>query len=148
MSNNENNFNPDCAEDERNMRPTPDTDGKAIGTATAEIEQRNREQREAKRPLFVSELVEHSKNRIADVFKESWTAVKNCHPEDSIAVSLLTFHRVTADTFMSMKPALMDLVMSQISTTILPLLSEEERKELDRVNTNDVLDQMVKSILK
>lgn len=141
MSNNENNFNPDCAEDERNMRPTPDA-GKAIHSVQDKTEP------ETKRPLFVSELIERSTNRIADIFKVSWTAVKERHPEDSIAVRLFTFYRVTADTVGSTKPALMDLVMSQISSTILPLLSEDERKELDRINTDDVLHDMVKSVLK
>lgn len=146
MSNIENNFNPDCAEDERLMRPTPE-DGKAIGTATAEVEQRHRE-REDKRSLTISEAMQRSMTRIDDVFKDSWKAVKDRNPDDSIAIRLMTFHRVTAETVGSMKPALLDIVMSQIHTSIMPLLSAEERKELDRVTLNDVLHDMVKSILK
>ena len=142
MSNNENNFNPDCAEDERLMRPTPEASDNAIPSAQAKAELREKH-REDKRSLFISELIERSTNRIAGIFKESWTAVKSRHPEDSVAVRLMTFHRVTADTVGSMKPALMDLVMSQINSTILPLLSDEERKELDRTNTDDVLHDII-----
>lgn len=148
MSNNESKFNPDCAEDERNMRPTPVTDGKAIGTVTAEIEQRHREQCEAKRTLFISEEVERSANRMADIFKRSWTKVKERYPEDSIAVRLMTFHRATAEAVGATKSALLDLVMSQINSTILPLLSEEERKELDRVTIDDVLNDIVNCIIR
>lgn len=144
MSNIENNFNPDCAEDESLMRPTPE-DGKAIGTATAEVEQRHRER---KRSLTISEAMQSSMTRIDDVFKDSWKAVKDRNPDDSVAVCLMTFHRVTAETLSQMKPALLDIVMSQIHTSIMPLLSAEERAELDRVTLDDVLHDMVKQILK
>lgn len=146
MSNNENNFNPDCAEDERNMRPTPE-DGKAIGTATAEVEHREREQREARRSLTISEAMQRSMKRIDDVFKESWGAVKKQHPDDPISLRLMQFHRATADALDKMKPALLDITMSQIHTSIMPLLSAEERAELDRVTLDDVLHDMVKQIL-
>lgn len=144
--NNENNFNPDCAEDERNMRPTPEASDNAIPSAQAKAELREKH-REDRRSLTISEAMQRSMKRIDDVFKESFTAVKNAHPDDSIAIRLMTFHRVTADTLEKMKPALLDIVMSQIHTSIMPLLSAEERAELDRVTLDDVLHDMVKQIL-
>jgi len=145
MSNND--FNPDCAEDERNMRPTPEASDNAIPSAQAntELEEKHREDR---RPLTISEAMQRSMERIDDVFKGSWNAVKDKHPDDSIAIRLMTFHRVTADTVGSLKPALLDIVMSQIHTSIMPLLSAEERAELDRVTLDDVLHDMVKQILR
>ena len=140
MSNIENNFNPDCAEDERLMRPTPDSE---IPTAQAKAEQP-----EPKRSLSISEAIQRSMTRIDDVFKDSWNAVKNRHPEDSLAVRLMTFHRVNAEILSQMKPALLDIVMSQIHTSIMPLLSADERVELDRVTLDDVLHDTVKQILK
>lgn len=144
--NNENNFNPDCAEDERLMRPTPEASDNAIPSAQAKAELREKH-REDKRSLTISEAMQRSMKRIDDVFKESFTAVKNAHPDDSIAIRIMTFHRVTADTLEKMKPALLDIVMSQIHTSIMPLLSAEERAELDRVTLDDVLHDMVKQIL-
>lgn len=146
MNNNENNFNPDCAEDERNMRPTPEASDNAIPSAQAKAELREKH-REDRRSSTISEAMQRSMKRIDDVFKESFTAVKNAHPDDSIAIRLMTFHRVTADTLEKMKPALLDIVMSQIHTSIMPLLSAEERAELDRVTLDDVLHDMVKQIL-
>ena len=140
MSNIENNFNPDCAEDERNMRPTPD-----MQEAKAEPKHDAREDR---RSSTISEAMQRSMKRIDDVFKDSWNAVKNKNPDDSIAIRLMTFHRITAETVESMKPALLDIVMSQIHASIMPLLSAEERAELDRVTLDDVLHDMVKQILK
>lgn len=140
------NFNPDCAEDERLMRPTPE-DGKAFGTASGEVEQRHRE-REAKRSLTISEAMQRSTTRIDDMFKDLWKAVKDRNPDDSVAIRLMTLHRVTADTLSTMKPALLDIVMSQIHTSVMPLLSAEECAELDRVTLDDVLHDMAKSILK
>lgn len=139
------------------MRPTPD----AIPTAQDECKvdadhaERERELKaklnkhhEDRRSLTISEAMQRSMTRIDDVFKDSWKAVKDRNPDDSIAIRLMTFHRVTAETLMQMKPALLDVVMSQIHTSIMPLLSAEERKELDRVTLDDVLHDMVKSILK
>lgn len=146
MSNIENNFNPDCAEDERLMRPTPEASDNAIPSAQAKAELREKH-REDKRSFTISEAMQRSMKRIDDVFKESWGAVKNEHPDDSIAIRLMTFHRVTADTLEKMKPALLDVVMSQIHTSIMPLLSAEERAELDRVTLDDVLHDMIKQIL-
>jgi hypothetical protein len=146
MSNIENNFNPDCAEDERNMRPTPEASDNAIPSAQAKAELREKH-RDDRRSTTISEAMQRSMKRIDDVFKESFTAVKNAHPDDSIAIRLMTFHRVTADTLEKMKPALLDIVMSQIHTSIMPLLSAEERAELDRVTLDDVLHEMVKQIL-
>lgn len=149
MSNIENNFNPDCAEDERKMRPTPEASDNPIPSdmqeAKAERTERNREDR---RSLTISEAMQRSMTRIDEVFKDSWKEVKEHNPDDSIAIRLMTFHRVTADTIMQMKPALLDIVMSQIHTSIMPLLSAEERKELDRVTLNNILEDMVKRILK
>lgn len=161
MRNIENNFNPDCAEDERPMRPTPDVTDHVNPSAQAECNvnpehaERERElkakldkHREDKRSLTISEAMQRSTTRIDDSFKDSWKAVKDRNPDDSIAIRLMTFHRVTAETVGSMKPALLDIVMSQIHTSIMPLLSAEERKELDRVTLNDVLHDMVKGIFK
>lgn len=148
MSNIENNFNPDCAEDERNMRPTPEASDNPIPSDTQEAKaERTERNREDRRSLTISEAMQRSMKRIDDVFKESWGAVKNGHPDDSIAIRLMTFHRVTADTLEKMKPALLDVVMSQIHSSIMPLLSAEERAELDRVTLDDVLHDMVKQIL-
>lgn len=148
MSNIENNFNPDCAEDERNMRPTPETSDNPIPSDTQEAKaERTERNREDRRSLTVSEAMQRSMKRIDDVFKESWGAVKNGQPDDSIAIRLMTFHRVTADTLEKLKPALLDIVMSQIHTSIMPLLSAEERAELDRVTLDDVLHDVVKQIL-
>lgn len=148
MSNIENNFNPDCAEDERKMRPTPEASDNPIPSDTQEAKaERTERNREDRRSLTISEAMQRSMKRIDDVFKESWNAVKNGHPDDSIAIRLMTFHRVTADTLEKMKPALLDVVMSQIHTSVMPLLSAEERAELDRVTLDDVLHDMVKQIL-
>jgi len=147
MSNIENNFNPDCAEDERLMRPTPEASDNAIPSAQAKAELREKH-REDRRSYTISEAMQRSMKNIDDVFKDSWGAVKDKHPEDSIAVRLMTFHRVTADTVGSMKVALLDIVMSQIHTSIMPLLSAEERAELDRVTLDDVLHDMVKQMLR
>ena len=146
MSNIENNFNPDCAEDERNMRPTPEASDNAIPSAQAKAEL-SEKHREDRRSSTISEAMQRSMKRIDDVFKESFTAVKNAHPDDSIAIRLMTFHRITAETIHDTKPALLDIVMSQIHTSIMPLLSAEERAELDRVTLDDVLHDMVKQIL-
>jgi hypothetical protein len=145
---NENNFNPDCAEDERNMRPTPEASDNAIPSDTQEAKtERTERNREDRRSTTISEAMQRSMKRIDDVFKESFIAVKNAHPDDSIAIRLMTFHRVSADTLEKMKPALLDIVMSQIHTSIMPLLSAEERAELDRVTLDDVLHDMAKQIL-
>lgn len=161
MSNIENNFNPDCAEDERLTRPTPDVTDHVNPSAQAECNvnpehaEREREliakldkHREAKRSLTISEAMQRSMTRIDDVFKDSWNAVKDRHPEDSLAVRLMTFQCVIAKTLSQMKPALLDITMSQLHTSIVPLLSAEERAELDRVTLDDVLHDMVKQILK
>ncbi len=146
--NNENNFNPDCAEDEHNMRPTPEASDNAIPSDTQEAKaERTERNREDRRSLTISEAMQRSMKRIDDVFKKSWGAVKDKHPDDSIAIRLMTFHRVTADTLEKLKPALLDVVMSQIHTSIMPLFSAEERAELDRVTLDDVLHDMVKQIL-
>lgn len=146
MSNIENNFNPDCAEDERLMRPTPEASDNAIPSAQAKAEL-SEKHREDRRSSTISEAMQRSMKCIDDVFKESWGAVKDKHPDVSTAIRLMTFHRVTADTLEKMKPALLDIVMSQIHTSIMPLLSAEERAELDRVTLDDVLHDMVKQIL-
>lgn len=149
MSNIENNFNPDCAEDERNMHPTPEASDNPIPSDTQEAKaERTERNREDRRSLTISEAMQRSMTRIDDVFKDSWKSCKEHNPDDSITVRLMTFHRAMADTLMHMKPALFDVVTSQIHTSIMPLLSAEERKELDRVTLDDVLRDMIKSILK
>jgi len=72
MSNIENNFNPDCAEDESLMRPTPKASDNAIPSDTQEAKARTERNREDMRSLTISEAMQRSMKRIDDVFKESW----------------------------------------------------------------------------
>lgn len=136
MSNNENNFNPDCAEDERDIRPAP------IRCDEAKPSDNHRHS------ITIGEAMKRSMNRIDNVFKDSWKVLNNEYPKEPLGVRLMRYHSLTVETIESVKPALRDIVMSQIHTSIVPLLSAEERAELDRTTLDNVVSDMANSILK